>query len=136
MSAIETLKVARSRSGKGQVCQTAAGHAPAGHPGGASSSSGVRPEASVRQRLPDPDASGEYTVQGVRALLPPWHPISLSRERMWHSRWRVSCPDGAKSSATFGGKRAEHEAVAHIVQFAWRKYSEAHPGAHCPWIFE
>lgn len=31
--AIETLKVARSRSGKGQVCQMAAGHAPAGNPG-------------------------------------------------------------------------------------------------------
>lgn len=123
--AVHKLKASRSKTGpSGDVARG----------GGASSSSGSAGQS--RQRLPNPDASGEYTVEEVRAMLPEWHPTAVSRERLWHSRWRVSCPDKRKSSSTFGPKRTEREAVANVVQFVWHRYSLTPNAAACPWIFD
>lgn len=128
--AIDKLKANRSKAG------SCVARPPGSANSGVASSCSSGVAGQLRQRLPNPDAAGEYTVDQVRAMLPAWQPTSLSRERQWHSRWRVSCPNKAKTSATFGGKRSEQQAVAHIVQFVWKVYIEAHPGAACPWLFD
>ena len=110
-------------------------HAETSKPGDGSSS-GSSSKAASRLKKPLGGGSSWETAE-IRRLCPPG--CQVSREQTWHSRWRVhnpSWPEPKGTSACWGHKLSEKQAVDKVLKWAWARAQRLGKVADCPYAFD
>ena len=72
------------------------------------------------------------TASDILQWLPPISACKISKDNVWHNRWRVTYPRDAKgTNRVFGALRSEKAAIKELIEWAWAQHAAA-GGDNCP----
>eukprot|EP00971_Amphidinium_carterae_P332459 6466628-Amphidinium_carterae.3 len=89
--------------------------------------------SSARRPLPQPAPSQGWTMEQLKDMMPPGG--SMSREKVWASRWRCSypCAKPNASGHVYSSLDQEINAQKHCLRFLWACHKRVNPDAVIPW---